>query len=493
MILLTIKPWHLSPIAFALLLQGCGGGGGSSSGGGGLAGIDGSGSPASVSAGPITGFGSILQNGKRYIVESSTVISVDGVSLSSNDLQVGQYVVIISSDSDDDGNPIADQVISEVVLRGQVTAVDIAGDSLTALNQTVAISSGTIIDEDDFAGDFTNIAVNDYIEVTGTFDGSGTITATRIESKSASAEVKLAGVVSNLDSSAGTFEIGGQVVDYNSAELDEDFAGSISNGDIVKVEGNLNGSDEIVATEVETYGDAFDELENESEFEVKGAISDFVSSTDFKINGVAITTDSGTEFDGGTSGQLANGVVVEVDGEWDGSALVADEVSFEQEDTIKIEAQIEALDITSGTLNQGTITLLGIDVSLTTATSFEDKSDEDLENFGLDDLSVGDYVELEGFVSGSSVVISDLERDDFDGDYLLQGPVDSFTTSVSITILGITIDDSLVVEYKDADDNTVSASTFYGAISAGTIVKVQGTESGGTFGNDLELSIENED
>ena len=473
------RPGRLTPLAFAVLCTACGGGG--SSGSDNVTGIDGSGSPV-YAAGPITGFGSILMNGRRYIVNSDTAITVDSTSTLQSSLQVGQYVVIVSNGTDSDGNPIAGQVRSDTLVEGPITAIDVDNNQFTVLNQTITIGDQTVFDDDIAGKAITGLAVDDVVEITGAFSSSGTVLATRVELDDDNDESKLVGTISDLDVSGRSFTINGQLVSYAGADLDDIPGGSLSDGDLVKVEGTLN-ADTLEASEVEGFDDLFEGIDDDDDVEINGPITRFSSATDFDVNGVPVTTDSGTEYEDGSADQLALGVVVEVEGEWRNGKLLAEEIEFEEEETIKINGPLGAVNATNASQNQGTITLFGVTLTTTESTYFEDDSDLDVSDFGFDDLRVGDYVEIEGYVSaGNAFIVSSLERDDDSNDAIFQGPLSASSLPDSITILDTIIDVSGI-------DTAV-----LNGVAAGTVVKVNGNVVGGDFvAAQVELEDEGDD
>ncbi|MEO5574057.1 MAG: DUF5666 domain-containing protein, partial [Gammaproteobacteria bacterium] len=66
-----------------------------------------------------------------------------------------------------------------------------------------------------------------------------------------------------------------------------------------------------------------------NELDLEGFVADFVSATNFTINGQAVTTNSQTSYEHGVATDLANNVRVEVEGTLTGGVLVASKVSIE--------------------------------------------------------------------------------------------------------------------------------------------------------------------
>ena len=476
---------RLTPIAAGMLCVSCGGGSN-----GNLTGIDGSGAPVlpdvggneapNYTLGPISGFGSVLVNGRRYVIDSQTNLSVDGISVLQSALQVGQFVIISSSRTDEDGNPIADQIRSDTLIEGPITNIDTVNNQITVLNQTIIIDGSTVFDDDIPRQTLSGLNLNDVVEITGANNTSGSVLATRVELDDDGDDTKLVGLVSNLDTSNSQFEISGQLINYTRAVLDDIPGGSLSNGDLVKVEGNFNIGT-LDATEVEGFDDISDSLNDDDEIEITGPVTNFISPTNFEVNGFRVETSLLTEYEDGTAGLLANGAVVEVEGYWRNGVLVADEVSFEQEDSIIISGNVEDINATDALLNEGTLTIFGITVTTNASTSFEDYNSSSATNFGLDDLAIGDYVEVEGYVSATGdFIMNEVEREDDDTDAEIQGPMTAKNLPASITILDKVIDTSSI--------DTSALST----VPVGSIVNVDGDIVGGNFVAD-EVSLETDD
>ncbi|MEE4252244.1 MAG: DUF5666 domain-containing protein [Alcanivoracaceae bacterium] len=451
---------------------------------------------ASVSAGPISGFGSILQNGRRYIVDDNTQVRIDDNPSSSDLLEVGEFVFITSSSIDDNGNPIADTVVQETMLKGSITALDAANQRFTSLGQTVQVQANTMIDTRFTAAaaqtDFGRLEIGDGVEVSGYIAADGIIIATYIGYEDNVSEPRVVGKVSNLNAESLTFQINGLEVDYNTASLSSLPGDMLANDVVVRVRGSLDG-EILEASDVKGFSNGFDDLDDGFEAELKGVITEVTSSSQIAINGIAVSIRPGAEFEDGSAEQLIVGAIVEVEGIWSDGGILADEVEFEQEDNVRIDGQITAITATNMTLNEGTISALGLTLVSNSSTRYEDDSDADEDFFGLDDLAVNDYVELRGYQSGDTLVLTEVVREDIDLplEVSLRGPVTGTTPNTSLTILGVEVNVSSS-EFEDENDNNISASTFFSAITIGsTIVEVEGSYNGSTItAEEAELELE---
>lgn len=189
---------------------------------------------------------------------------------------------------DDDGtNAVADAVSFGDLVEGPISAIDTAAGTITVLGQLIIIDADTSFDDEISTASIDGLKVNETVEVRGFFLADGSVSATRIERKSAGTEFEVTGHVSNL--SGTTFQINDLTVDFSMAQLDDFPAGSPENEQLVEVKGNnLGGSGELLATRVERedFG---------GEVAIR-AFVDSVSDPNFTIRGVPIETDDNTEF-----------------------------------------------------------------------------------------------------------------------------------------------------------------------------------------------------
>ncbi len=440
----------------------CGGGGNQ------VAGIDGGGSPAPVassvvSQGTITGFGSIVVNGVRYDTSSAT-ITIDDEPGVESDLAVGQIVVVKGTISDDGTTGTADSVDFDDAVEGPIESIDLAADSMVVLGQTVRVDGDTVYEDDIDPSSLEGLNVGDIVEISGNIDANGDIVATYVELEDPGSDFEVTGFVMNLDAGAFTFEINNLVVDYSAASLDDFPNGGPENGQLVEAEGSLGGGGELVATELEFEGNDLD-LDDGDEVEIEGFITRFNSAADFDVNGIPVTTNASTEFENGSSANLALNVKVEVDGEVNAAGiLVADEVEFEEEGVLRVAGLVE--DVQADRL-----TVLGIEITVNVQTEFDDESAMDVQNFDLSDVNVGDYVEVRGFDSAGTIVATRVERDDDEGEVSLRGFVEA-VADPQFTILGVTILTNAGTEFED-DDTTLTADEFFNQ-AMGRLVEAEG-------------------
>lgn len=464
-----MKPGKYLVLLGSAVIVACGGGGSGT-----MAGIDGGGAfppvaTSIVSQGAITGFGSIVVNGVRYDT-SSTDFTIDGEPGSESDLAVG-HVVLVRGTIDDDGlTGTAESVVYDELVEGPVEAIDLASATLVVLGQTVITNGDTSYEDEISPRSLDGLAVDDIVEVSGYRNAGGDVVATRIELEDGVGDFETTGIVQNLDAGAMTFQIGSLVVDYGQAMLEDFPSGGPENGLLVEAEGRgLGESGELIATVVEFRGNDID-IDDADEVEVEGLITRFVSISDFDVNGVPVTTNGSTEYENGTSSDLAVDVKVEVEGTLNASGtLVAEEVDFRPEGSIRLGGLVQ--DVQSAR-----VTMLGIDISVDQSTELEDESELDLPAFNLGDVAVGDYLEVRAYADGSALIATRLERDDDPGSVFVRGLVEA-VAEPEFVIAGVTVTTSAATEFG-SDGGDLTATGFFSQ-AEGRVVQADGMFQGG--------------
>ncbi|TLY76049.1 MAG: hypothetical protein E6K49_11015 [Gammaproteobacteria bacterium] len=429
-----------------------------------------------LATGTITGFGSIYVNGVHFQTSSAT-IRKNGQTVAESQLAVGEVARVKGEKNDTDGTGVADSIDVDESVVGPIAAIDTTNSVVTVLGQTVKINTGTSFSMDVQPASLAGLKVGDLIRVSGLIDSSGNIVASRIERTGASAELQVLGTVASLDMTAHTFKINALVVNYSSANLTGFASGQPSDGDLVEVQGTMFDATTMTLTATHVARQQSEQEEAGSdEMEREGLITRFASATDFDVAGKPVTTSSSTVYRNGTAADLALNAKVEVEGTLNSSnVLVASVVTFHHNGRIELESTATALDATAGTL-----TVLGVQVTVTSTTRFEDKSSTEMEKFNLSNIMVGDTVEVRGFESpagSGKVVATRIERQPASTTVTVNGP---FTagTSPDFTVLGITIDASSAT-IKGLGDMTLTLADFL-TQAVGHSVEVSGTLSGTT-------------
>ena len=491
-------------VGAATTLAACGGGGGSNPG---VAGdVNGTGVTTTkvFVRGAITGFGSVIVEGKRFDTNGALVEVDDLPSATEDALRVGQ-IVEIRGTRDDDGNFAADRIRYDAEIRGPVTAIDLEASTLTVAGQLIRIVGATVFE----SGDLSSLAVDDPVEISGQITGDGVLVASYVERESeARDKVEITGRLAALDTAQRRFRVQSLEVDYNTAGLIPQ-GSTLANGQLVEVEGSLtNGLLTASRVEIEDAPgnrDDDDAREDGTEAEIDGVIANFdAAASRFSIRGIGVRFDGGTRFEEGSPNDLGNGVLVEVEGVFaDDGVIDADTIDFEEERAanpgsarIEIEGDVQSVDVEAGRLQ-----VLGVTILTDARTRFEDDRD-DVRAFGLGDLQPGDTVEVAAIRTDSGVVALRIEREGFDDDdgndddgdeRELVGALESKDAAArELVVSGVRIDASNA-RFED-DDVTVTADAFFEAVQIGDVIEAEGRFDGQRFiASEVERDDDNDD
>lgn len=477
------------------------GGGGSVAGGG----IGGTGKSIGVIA--AAGPDSVDVNGVQFTTAGATISIDDSVS-SASSLEVGMVATVDGDFSDDGLTGTAISIVSDDLVEGPVTsAVNTTLRSFDVMGQVVFYSTTTVFkNTGDLGGGTiapTEVLEGNVIEVSGFFDGSGQLRATRVEKKADSftgqiLEVK--GLVADLSTTNRTFTIGGQDISYfaGTTVFDNGTINALANSVLVEVKGDddprVNGFEaDSIEFEDTFLGEAGDLLEFEG----------YVTSTsstagDFEVNGLPVVTSGQTQWRGGYTAleDVTLDDRVEVEGQLEDQAgttvLVAREVELEIEEDVKIEAYIDAVNVSGQSF-----TILGVGFVYDSVTEFDDKSGG-LDPFTASDIDATapstDWLWVRGYIeSDGTITATEVERDNNDADpdrIIVQGPAADVPASPgSFTILGIVIDIGSIQEYK-IEESISNETDFFNALTNGRVVKARGSHSAGTLVVE-ELDLQN--
>lgn len=291
-------------VAVAVLLAACGGGGSSPSE-----------QATSYTEGQITGYGSIVVNGVRFDDSDATVLDDDDSTGRRSDLKIGMWVEIEGVGVDRDrgvGRALRVRWANEFV--GPVTAVDTAAGTFVVFGQTVEVRPAT--QYEDLPSGLTSLRVGDVVEVHGYFNAAASrYVATRVDAEDSADFYKLRGIVSDLDTTAKTFKLGSEIINYAGVT---DVPSNLANGLRVRVrlQTAKNPSGQWVAVRMR-HGirNLIDRLESE----IEGVVDTCASGTSFSVNGIPV--DASTAFF--RDGPVTCGDQVEVKGQVDSGVLKA--------------------------------------------------------------------------------------------------------------------------------------------------------------------------
>ena len=472
---LTCLKWASRWLLAALLavgLSSCGNGGGTS-----MPAAQANG--ARVSIGTITGFGSVHVNGVKFETTSAK-ITVNGQAATQTDLRVGDVVTVHGHHDDSSGQDMADSIEFHDNVQGPVSMIDMTAGTLVVLGQNVIVSTDTDFGNTIMPPSLAALAVNDIVEVSGMPAANGDIHATRIEKKAPGAPFEVTGVAASTDSTAKTLKINALTVDFSAATLVGFPSTGPKDGDRLETTGtSLGSAGELKATRLELLTD--DEFGQENEDgELEGLITRFASVTDFDVSGHPVTTSASTTFEGGMNTDLALNVRVEVEGTVNASGVLeATEVRIHlmSASATRLLGQADMVDATAGT-----VTVLGITVSVIAMTHFEDGGSEDMSTFSLSDVHTGDWLDIRGSESpagSNKVVATSLKRIDPQASAGLAGTVKT-AMQPTFTILSINVSTTPTTQFRDASNASTTANAFFMNL-IGQIAAVRGTWDGTTL------------
>lgn len=323
----------------AALLPACGGGTD-------VAGIS-SGGTGSFTTGVIVGIGSVIVNGIRYDDDAAS-ISFNGASATAAALQLGMVVRIRGSavtpatTAGELATATASSIACGSEWKGRIDAVDTTAGTFTLLGQTVRVLATTVFAN----GNIDRLLAGQYAEVYGFLNpADNSLQASRVEVDSAAPDrYRLSGVVANLNST--TFELGTALINHATAEKPV----NLSEGQLVRVELQTTPADGVwLATEVKVE-DYSDDLDDEDEAEIEGAITTFTPNSPlFSVNGIPVDASRVSDLP-----SLSLGTRVEVKGSILNGTVLATEVEVEDDKDIEAQAfefhgTVSAIDTTART------------------------------------------------------------------------------------------------------------------------------------------------
>jgi hypothetical protein len=285
------------------------------------AGIQGTGRYKAVLAyGPITAFGSIFVEGVEYSLDNAS-ISINGQPATAAQLEVGQIVTVNGMQAANTNTGTAAQVSFDAEVIGPVSQVDVAGQRLTVLGQSVQVDGATVLGAGIQPGTFAGLQPGSMVEISAFEDTTGALHASRIDLVAGSALVQVKGTVEALDVTAQTFKLNELTVDYSGAQV----GGKLVNGGTATVRANDSPAGAVLyASRVQVSSGLGGTAHERGQLE--GLITSMSSVESFTVAGQSVQTTAGTHFI--LHGQtLAPNLAVRIQGTFtDAGVLLADKV-----------------------------------------------------------------------------------------------------------------------------------------------------------------------
>jgi hypothetical protein len=464
------RPGCLVLLAFlaSLSLASCGGSGPDPSAGGGIGGT------GYISSGTITGFGSIVVNGVEFDTGNALVIIGGQPAGSGNqavlgNLDLGQTVVIEGTVNETVSSGSASRVMFTPNVKGpvaEIISIDPTIKKVIVLSQTIIIDESTVLRNTTME----DLDVNNFVEVSGLMDATGEIRATYVKKKADSfvplSEVEVKGFVRDPDSTAKIFKLSDLVVYYGQADIGRLASGTPAANQLVHVRGVVGPGGRLEATEVEPADES--RMASAEWLDLESFITEFISSSDFRMGLVKVQTDGNTRFVGGQKDDLELGAKIRVRGRMVNGILVAQQVFFLEQ--VQLESRISSKDSANRVL-----LLSGLETITVTVTSLT-KIVGGAKDF--EDIQVGDHLKVRGHerVDGSvlatrlQVIPSPADPDSA----VLQGLVEAISKP-TLVILGVTVDTSLIPDNNfEGVSGPDKRTEFFQKVQSGDLVKARG-------------------
>lgn len=365
-------------LAVAALIAGCGG----------SVGVGGTGS---YSSGPIDGFGSIFVGGIEFDDSRATVVDEDGAERTRDALRLGMSTEVDGEaigGSDAAPTAVATRIRMIAELVGLASSIDTANGTLIVFDQTVMVVDGATAFDPAFANGLASVTDGSPLAVSAYFDAAANrYVATLIAPYGGVPTAYQArGTVQDLDTTARTFRLGAALFVYDGSQP------LLENGAYLRVRAattKVGGRWMVV-----DVAPGARELPNLDRVKLRGAITRFVSATDFSLNGQPVDARAADRI--GPPGDLALGEPVVVDG------AVIDGV---------VVAKTVRLDRRGGSNDQGSVALKGAIESIDTAaqtlvvrgtTVFYGANGVQFSGGTATELAVGRAIDVRGVVAGQS-------------------------------------------------------------------------------------------
>lgn len=379
---LTRRSWMVLATAS---LTGCGGGSDTTAG---VPGTGGTGQYATLySQGSITGFGSVIVNGVQFD-DALAIVQMNGVAATSADLRLGMVVAVQGQRGVDTTAGTASHIDVWSIAQGLVRqAFSADSNQFSVAGMTVQVDSATVFDGMSSAAQLT-MGLRVAVWGLQTSAGGTHWKATRVAVVSVTTMV-----------STGLVRVSGPLHDINGLAITGPFAGSLMDGQLVRVQGIESVDGRSVALEsIKLLGASGAGIQLKGEIEIEGFVTSTPSASGFMLGSIEVDTRNAIYSPLGTS--ITQGARVEVYGTWQAGVLKASKVELEDEKTlhaVEIDARIEQFTSLANFVVRGQRC---------------DASSARLSHITLAELRVGVRVKVKGAKAGGDVlIVIELERE----------------------------------------------------------------------------------
>lgn len=429
-----------------------------------------------ISVGPITGFGSIIQNGIRYDVSQTHFIRDGVVVANQSQYRVGEIVKINGAINADGVTGQATQVDYGSLLQGQITALGTDGKSIYVLNQLVRTDSLTV-----FHGIklLTDLSLGNVVQISGARDAQGVIRANSLTLQQTSfiagtSSQLIEGRITKADPLTHTLVVNGLNIDYS--HVVRNALPTVNQ--YVRVTSTQSLQNNTLIASNYTQAQEFVEFVQGEEAELEGLVTAFISASRFAINGQLVVTTAATEFENSMPADIKLNALIEAEGRINTQGeLVAEEVSVRQASTTQtreLEGKVAEINY-----NTQTFKLLSNTFLVDASTIILHKAEDQETSLRFTDLHLNDHLEIKARqLDDGRLLALRIERDVEDltsPDTEIKGVVHSINRAqASLEILGVTVTSDASTEFE-ANSHEVTQAQFFAALVAGkSVVKAEG-------------------
>ncbi len=242
-------------------------------------------------------------------------------------------------------------------------------------------------------------------------------------------------------------------------------------GELVEVNGTFNiTTNTIKASKVEAVDNS---VEDTDEFEVEGLVTNYVSDSNFKLNGITIDATTATRQP--ATLVLSDDVRVEAEGRIVNGVLIATELEL-RGGNAKVSANVTGVDINASTFEVRPVAAQpAITITVTSSTQIEDDVNQ-IEPFSLANLVVTDFVEVIGFADANGGITATEVQVKISEGVIVQGIIQNGMPDVMVKLYGVefAIDNSGETEFQGANHVGIDQTTFFSDVTLGTtLIKVE--------------------
>ena len=420
-----------------------------------------------VSEGIISNFGSVFVNGVRFDTADAMISTDDFDDTTEDELDIGMVVTVTGRSSADGSNAQASEIQFRATAEGPIERISLADEVVQVLGQVFRLDELTQFP----TRSFEQLIVGETVEISALQNQVGDFIATRIELEDdAEADFRLRGVISNLNEQQQSFEVNGLTVDFSNADVD----GILMNGGEVSVTAETAiVAQQFNATEVEALGDEDNDIGRQQA--IDGIISEVVSSTQIRVDDYTINIDESTEFEIGSSANLLVNVRVRVFGFMtDEDILTAQSIRIDLDSDITLTGRLESIDS-----DDNSVEVLGNEYELDEHSILQDLSEASVRQVTLDQLSVGDLVEISAFEGDDDLLIRQMSRLSIntpDANGVESVELEGLVTAIgdqSFSIQDVLVSVGAFTEF-DFDDDELTLEQFINTLSIGDNVEIEG-------------------